>query len=236
MSKRWADQDSSDEGSVDPEDEEVEKEPQQSQREPTLFAFASGISASTSREEMGAYFESRNCKILSLEARPAEDSRFLVVRIGFGETDSLENCLKASGENFKGHVLKVSLKYEPSVPHHSQHGGRVSGGGGRGGGRNDYRDRDPRERGDRGDRGDRDRRGPGREDSRGGRGGGRISRETHMAAPVDPSPPATRKKIVLAPRTLPVETIGKPVVVKAEIFGGGKPHDEIEYEVRIGCL
>jgi hypothetical protein len=41
-----------------------------------------------------------------------------------------------------------------------------------------------------------------------------------------------RPKLNLAPRTLPIETIGKPEVKKAEIFGGGKPHDEAEYEVR----
>ena len=227
MSKRWADQDSSDEGSVEPEDEEVELEqPQQNTQQPH-YAYVSSIPASSTKEELTAFFEGKNCKILSMDGRPsAADGRFLETRIGFGEVLSLENCLRANGELFRGHHLKVSQKYEPYFPQQQhQHGGRAVGGGGRGGGRNDYKDRA-------------DRRGPGRDDSRdrdrdfrGGRGGGRGSREVSVSAPKDPSPPATRKKIVLAPRTLPVETIGKPVVVKADIFGGGKPHDEAEYEV-----
>jgi hypothetical protein len=44
--------------------------------------------------------------------------------------------------------------------------------------------------------------------------------------------PKERKKVVLAPRTLPVDLIGKPLPKStADIFGGGKPHDEFAYEV-----
>lgn len=53
------------------------------------------------------------------------------------------------------------------------------------------------------------------------------------SAPAAPAAPAVRPKLNLAPRTLPLEIIGKPEVKKAEIFGGGKAHDEAEYEVSI---
>jgi RNA recognition motif-containing protein len=46
-----------------------------------------------------------------------------------------------------------------------------------------------------------------------------------------PPPPATRPKINIQPRTLPVETIGKIAATNEKIFGGGKPHDEKLYEV-----
>lgn len=46
------------------------------------------------------------------------------------------------------------------------------------------------------------------------------------------STPKERKRVQLAPRTLPVEDIGKPLAARtADIFGGGKPHDEFAYEV-----
>lgn len=45
-------------------------------------------------------------------------------------------------------------------------------------------------------------------------------------------PPKERKVVQIKPRTLPVDTIGQPTASSSSIFGGGKPRDELAYEVR----
>eukprot|EP00349_Pseudokeronopsis_sp_Brazil_P008809 CAMPEP_0202969518 /NCGR_PEP_ID=MMETSP1396-20130829/15286_1 /ASSEMBLY_ACC=CAM_ASM_000872 /TAXON_ID= /ORGANISM="Pseudokeronopsis sp., Strain Brazil" /LENGTH=490 /DNA_ID=CAMNT_0049697167 /DNA_START=41 /DNA_END=1513 /DNA_ORIENTATION=- len=43
--------------------------------------------------------------------------------------------------------------------------------------------------------------------------------------------PAERPRLALAPRTKPIEEIGRPAA-RPDIFGGGKPHDELEFQRR----
>ena len=87
----------------------------------------------------------------------------------------------------------------------------------------------PRDR----DFGDRDRRRPNnssqvprdRDDRRPRRDG------DEEAAPAAPAAPAERRRVVLAPRTKPIEEIGQPAA-RPDIFGGGRPHDELEFQRR----
>lgn len=46
-----------------------------------------------------------------------------------------------------------------------------------------------------------------------------------------PAVPAERPRVVLAPRTKPIEEIGLPAA-RPDIFGGGRPHDELEFRRR----
>jgi RNA recognition motif-containing protein len=115
--------------------------------------------------------------------------------------------------------------------------------------RGDRGDRDRGDRGDRRERRDRDDNRDGSFDNRrgqrgdgfgsgrgGGRGGGRGDRERSPrgapnaapaadAATPAAAPAAERPKLNLAPRTLPVEAVGAPVV-NPSIFGDGKARDE----------
>jgi len=50
-------------------------------------------------------------------------------------------------------------------------------------------------------------------------------------APPPPPPAASRPVVKIAPRTLPVEEIGKVTAQKESIFGGAKPNDIIAWEV-----
>jgi len=56
-------------------------------------------------------------------------------------------------------------------------------------------------------------------------------RRSYSSSNPPSEPPVTRPKLVLAPRTLPLDTIGKPVssLLKPEIFGEGRPQDEQEF-------
>lgn len=54
---------------------------------------------------------------------------------------------------------------------------------------------------------------------------------------IPPPEPPQRPKLIINPRTLPLDTIGKPIasLLKPDIFGSGKPQDESEY-VRVSSL
>lgn len=79
-------------------------------------------------------------------------------------------------------------------------------------------------------------RGPPGNAGRGGRGGGEkkdFKKKDSGDAGDGHEIPKERPRIQLAPRTLPVETIGKlDKTAQVNIFGQGKPQDETEYEAR----
>jgi hypothetical protein len=62
---------------------------------------------------------------------------------------------------------------------------------------------------------------------------GSDSRASQNRGPELPLPPATRPKILIAPRTILVEGGDHPIAKVSDIFGGGKAHDENKYEVRV---
>lgn len=272
--KRWADEYSSDEGSVDPEDEPVEKAqpaatkakapadkaPHQSsynvvpprQEVASLIAYVTVSGSSATRDDVGNFFQSKGCSIKNLDFT-VFDNRPSTAIIEFRDPESMDICLRLNGEAFQGNPIRTQV-FEPREkgqgrgPQGLAHGqGHLQGGRG---GQQQHRGGEDRFSG-------RKTSGPPRDDSRGdargdvrgdGRGGGRggsgFSRDRHeRSAPgpgpypakeaAAPAPPASRPKLVLQPRTLPVEIIGKTVAdeTKPDIFGGGRPHDELQYEV-----
>lgn len=256
--KRWADEYSSDEGSVDPEDEPVEKPqpvaqasksvaekmPHQSSYNVVppsaalLIAYVSVGGNSATRNDIGNFFQSKGCSIKNLDFNLSPDGRHSTAIIEFRDSDSFDICLRTNGESFQGSSIRTKAfeVREKRGPPGSTQGGR---GAQRGGEDRFRKSNGPPSQDTRGDvRGD---------VRGGGRGGGfaRDSRPTERAerpaaAPYPkeaaaPAAPPSRPKLVLAPRTLPVEIIGKIIAdeTKPDIFGGGRPHDEKLYEVTL---
>ena len=258
--KNWADEYSSDEGSVDPEDEPVQKpmeKPSKRQAAPAVsqsayavtapdtsvpfIAFVSSINFTVTRNEIGAFFESKGCAISRLDLLFTDDGKSKgSAVIEFKNKESLNICLGLNGEKVKG--IQIRTKVYDMRPADANRSRDVHKSGG------DVRSLARDGKTSRNDN-DNEERFPGRRIGGGPpgagpgaiRGGGRAgqgsagdrergSRERESApAPV----PASRPRIVLQPRSLPLETIGKEVsdATKPDIFGGGRPHDELVYEV-----
>jgi hypothetical protein len=255
--KRWADEYSSDEGSVDGSDEESEPLPARSAAPkasttaptkisqpshdptpstPVYIAHVSNINAAATRKDVGNFFEGKGCKISNLDVHPTQDKNSTAT-LGFKDAESLSIALSLNGELFQGLQIRTKV-YEARIS--QAHGQGQQGGRGQGrgdGGRGGFRDSRDNRQDQRTNHREEDRF-PGRrqETGRGGRGGAGTSRERAAPAPAAPAVPTTRPKLVLAPRTLPVQNIGKVDETKPDIFGGGKPHDEILYEVRFVSL
>jgi hypothetical protein len=262
-SKKWAEEESSDEGSIDQDEEEIEVEPPKSSGAkahtnpaPTqrFIAHISNICTAATTLNVGHFLESKGCSILRLDVHgdvgtPARSA------VEFKDENSLNICLGLSGEKIMGELpIRVSLdrfddRHHNRVPHQHQRGD------GRGGGNrrptNDVRgDRDDSHRGGGGNNG-------GFSGGRGGGGAGRgrggargdgnrpqqpqqqqsnrgnyLSRDDGAPSAAS-APAATRPKLILQPRSKPLETIGKTPAELAspDIFGGGRAHDELTYEV-----
>ena len=237
MSARWADDHSSDEESIDQEEEEI-VESTNKEHPPTkvenrsshipqeqgleIVGFVSSVSSSVSREDIGLYFEQKGCNILNLAVKPADDARYVVARVIFADQESLDIFLKLDGDKFKGNAIRTGKTLESrSVSSNNQgRGGRhpadVGGYGGRRGPRGSSRD---------------DHNGSKRNDFRGRGGNTRSGREVTVDVQTVPPVPVVRPKLILQPRTLPIENIGKVEDNKTDIFGGGKAHDDLQYEV-----
>lgn len=254
--KRWADEDSSDDsddGSVEGEsDNEVPSKtsavaktpanatsvplprnnaaPTHPSRTGSFIVYISNISGTASRMDIGRFFEDKKCQITNLDVHQGQNKTSSAT-MEFKDAESLSIALGLNGEQFLGLPIRTKVfevrGYQggQSAPRQQQQSQ------GRGGG---YRDAP------RGNRNEEDRFPGRRQDAgrgEGGRGRGGSSRERLPAREVSPAPaaaaPATRPKLNLAPRTLPVDLIGKAVAVetKPDIFGGGRPHDETVYEV-----
>lgn len=244
MSKKWADDYSSDEESVDAndkdlvsDDEELVAPPVQqllkrpvencinnditpSTEDVSLIAYVSGISFSVDRKALGTFFETAGCLLLNVEM--IEKGTAL---IKFANKESLDICLKMDNTLLQGRNFRTAVFNAQEPPRTPR-----SDGGHRGRGFSDGREKG----GYRGGSGGRD----------GGRGRGRGFGDTDrnrgppgaphakriQSSEAQSEAPLTRPKLNLQPRSLPVEAIGVPVV-KATIFGEGRPQDEQAYEV-----
>mmetsp|Transcript_15726 Transcript_15726/g.34768 ORF Transcript_15726/g.34768 Transcript_15726/m.34768 type:complete len:650 (+) Transcript_15726:120-2069(+) len=216
--KNWADEYSSDEGSVDPEEAPVQQAPSNKNRRETREAsdlaprgpgpYIANISihVDVTRLEIGEYLVSKGCSLANVELPLEKDGKtpagMAIVR--FKDWESLIMCLKLSGEKIRGTAIRASV----------------------------FEDRAADKR---------DTRQGNRPDDRAARDEGRPmpGRRTANAAPLEPRKqassarvePPSRPKLNLQPRSLPLETIGKTVSAKPDIFGGGKAHDEASYAV-----
>lgn len=176
-------------------------------------------------------------------------------KIYFKDEASLEQFLTLNDSDFMERKIGTKVwSEERPPPRDSYRFNDARGGGGgeyrdnrgdrrpyrqdppRGGGRGDYRDNNR-------DRGERRPRGGSGENFRNRRRDEHDDRDNHHA-PIGDNAPNTiegefdtpeekteRRRIQLAPRTKPIEEIGK-LDRKAAIFGEGSAHDEFEYEKR----
>ncbi len=247
MNKKWAEDYSSEEGSADEadlvsEDEVDEKDVDLSHMSITnssdvnakvenpsgLLVQISDINFLSSREDIGGFFEEAGCKIAKFDLLKFQNgkSKGLAV-MQLHDADSVRLSLEMNGKEFAGRLLHVkrfdegfgtkSVARKPE-PHHKDRGV------------NDVRDRSGF---------------PGRGRDRnkldsGGRGHGVLEFENRtkkhnpiqQKAELARESVAVRPKLILQPRTLPIELSGGKTV--AAIFGEGKPHDVTDYEV--SCL
>lgn len=259
--KRWADEYSSDEGSIDPESDEesvpkaapvaatksaantksvqpAKTTSSQPVRSEQYIAYISSINPAATRKDVGLFFEEKSCAIANLDVH-CTPNRNSTATMEFKDANSLAIALSLNGETFQGIPIRTKVfEIRPGYQRQQQapQGGRGGFRDNRDAPRGPGRSEDDRFQGRRQDAG----RDGGR--GRGGAGTSRerpATREGTVSAPVAPPVPATRPKLNLAPRTLPVDLIGKAVAeeTKPDIFGGGKPHDDALYEVRyLLCL
>lgn len=196
------------------------------------LGFVMGIKYSANRNELEDFLWENGVQTTFIDFVKQSDGKFAgKAKVEFASEESYENFLNLNGASFQGKEI-LTKEWESRSS-----GGRPEGGrGGRGGG---DRDRDDRRGGYPGGRGgDRDRdsnyrgheRREPRPDTREFPGRRTHNAEEATGADKATEAPKERPRLVLAPRTKPVEEIGKPAVRAADIFGGGKAHDEFEYE------
>eukprot|EP01039_Chlorochromonas_danica_P010286 gene10286-11383_t len=185
-----------------------------------LSGFVSGIKYSANEDDFGHFLASANCHVTNIRFQTDRESHRFNGKavIQLADEESMQAFLSLDGTQYLG----MSLRTKPNEQR--QYGGDrdFTRGGGRGGGRGRSGDQgrgDYREQRDSG-------RGPQR-DRRGGRGGDRAPREEVE----EEEGPKERPKINLLPRSVPVNPENRPDRTSA-IFGGGRPHDEQEYEER----
>lgn len=184
-----------------------------------LSGFVSGIKFSANEDDFANFLESANCHVTHIRFQTDRESHRFNGKavIQLADEESMQAFLSLDGTQYLG----MSLRTKPNEQR--QYGGdrEFTRGGGRGGrgrggdqGRGDYREQ--RDSG----------RGPQR-DRRGGRGD-RVPREEDVA---EEEGPKERPKLNLKPRTVPVNPENRTDRSSA-IFGGGRPHDDQEYEER----
>mmetsp|Transcript_16822 Transcript_16822/g.25293 ORF Transcript_16822/g.25293 Transcript_16822/m.25293 type:complete len:427 (-) Transcript_16822:153-1433(-) len=246
--KDWADDDDS---SIEGSDEEEEildntrepvpnfAQPQQVEesvlKEPSTggpyVAHIGNLLYSIDENYLRTFFEKRGCHVQDVRIHKNETGRSKgSAHVEFRDNASLDTALNANDFEFERRRITVSVGNKP------QRGGgayRRDGDRRPRDNRDGYRSRsrDNREGGGRGrgyERGN-DSRGRGYDARRSG-GRGRDSRP--VSEPIQPTggssePPATRKKIEIKPRTLPIEQVGAPTAAPTGIFGEGKPRDEL---------
>lgn len=247
MSKKWADDYSSDEESVDAndkdlvsDDEELVALPvQQLLKRPvenntnnnatpstddiSFIAHVSGINFSVDRKTLGTFFETAGCLLLNVEM--IEKGTAL---IKFGNKESLDICLKMDNTSLQGRNFRTTVFSAQEPPRKPR-----SDGGHRGRGFSDGKDKGGFRGGSGGRDGGRGRgRGFGDADRNRGPPAAANAKRVQSSSEAQAEAPLTRPKLNLQPRSLPVDAIGVPVV-KALIFGDGRPQDEQAYEVSL---
>lgn len=205
-----------------------------------------GINYDAHIEDVEDFLSHNEIKFVHIEMLEGKDGHFSGrAKIEFSEDSSFERFIGLNGAEFMNKDI-ITKEWE------SRERAPRGGNGGRRGGDRDRDDRRPRPtsgafndarkqpheyaprsdrdfppRGnrdypprERGERGDRDRHSNNRD-----RNNNQSNSTTAASAP------AERPRLQLAPRTKPIEEIGKPEA-RADIFGGGRPHDELEFQRR----
>lgn len=230
-----------------------ESKPTHSSRNSGFTVHVSNLPYSVDDITIGNFFVDGQCNVKDVILhvdRETKRSRG-TAHVEFEDQASMDKALTANGVDFGGRSISVTVAEDRRGfrgGNDRDRGGRQSGGRGKDrdyqprGDRRDRKDRDDRrdgsfdnrrgQRGDgfssgrgggersRGEKGDRDRDRDNRHTSRGA-----TSASTSIADGAPSTAPAERPKLNLAPRTLPVEAVGAPVV-NPSIFGEGKPRDE----------
>jgi translation initiation factor 4B len=220
------------------QDREKLNAPRESVEVPTsgpFMAYVGNLPFNVTDNTIGNFFDKGGCDVADVIVKLDNDGRprgFALVE--FKNRDSLIRALGADGENLGGRNIKVDVDTKKKSS-----SGR-SGGGDRGGPEISW-DRAPKRendsnpprpdssrRGNDRDRGDGDRRGGDRD-----RGGNRGDRDRDAPSrDTDPTlPTMVRKKIVIAPRSIPVGDAATTAAKVSDIFGGGAAHDANKYEV-----
>lgn len=184
----------------------------------SLVAFVNFIDAEASRAEVGSFFEVLGCAISRLELFPPSQRKLHDQRehskqsamIEFKDRQSMDICLRANGARFGESLLRTSVYRPPG------HSGNAAG------------RRGPPAADNRGRRGERTF--DVRADHRSGSAHGSVASADAASVPSS-TPPTGRPKIVLQPRTKPLEEVGKPAAANPSIFGGGRPREEMEVKV-----
>lgn len=249
MSRKWAatESDSEDEEHVETPLTPVNDQPielltveSSSGYDGPLSGMMMNIKYSATEDDVRHFLESNNCKIRNIEFFFRDNEFTGRARIDFIDKVSFDQFLALHDKPWDGKPI-ITKVYEERTPRST--GGRYGGSSSRGGGRGDRRE-------GRGDR--RDDRNINKTSSRDSRDGQRYgdfrksnSREDKFDSrpkrperdakpiakiPEEPEAPKERPRVILQPRTKPLETIGKTDKT-SDIFGGGKPHDEFAYEV-----
>lgn len=224
------------------------------------MGFMMGIRYSARLEDIEEFLRENEVEFVRIDMINDREGRFSgKAKVELVDDNAFDRFLGLKGATFMDKDI-LTKEWEAERPRRDDRDRRGGGRGGRGDDRREprepreYAPREPREyaprpapshgdarrydNGDRQDRrdaprdrdfGDRDRRrpnnssqGPRDRDER------RPRREGEEEAP---AVPAERRRVVLAPRTKPIEEIGQPAA-RPDIFGGGRPHDELEFQRR----
>lgn len=228
--RNWAEDDSSEDGSLNIDEETVDENPviqetsvrtgDQDRREnferrnyrhrhdsyESRIVRIFDLNLAATRADVGNFFRKNGCEIGNLDLLTKENRSTGVAIMELKDTKSFQQALNLTGQS----ILGVSFKTEQFSPN-----SKVQRQSGR-------------------SRHESNRRNLSSHPSHFSSGSKEKSEPSALQQPgklAMTSTPASRPKLNLKPRTLPLEEIGK-TVAKPDIFGDGKPHDETVYQVR----
>jgi hypothetical protein len=193
------------------------------------------LAYSVTDDDLGNFFHAGGCQVQDAHVYvDGGKSRGYGVVILVDEA-SFQQSLTANGADLLGRNISVKPKEKRGKPDRGPYNRQGRGEGGRGAGR-EYEGYKDRPEGNRERDGYPRRDGPRDNRVRDGRGrGGGRGFESEKVAPAtteqSDAPPATRKKFVLAERTLPIEKVGEFIGSNSGIFGAAKARDEPVIEV-----
>ena len=220
---------------------------------PPYVAFVYNIPYTADEKVIGEFFESGGLKVTNVEIQYDADTKKSrgFANVEFEDLDSLKTSLEANGVEIDGRPIKVDIQNKRRGDLNGQRrdgkGGRGMVGPGKSKADTDNWNRGLKKEGQQGkpmyDGADKElRKGVERVYNR-----DRLDKERKPSLGSDQKDktihdgpkegeegekkePASRPKIVLQARTLPVESIGQPIVANSSIFGGGKPVDVLAFE------
>eukprot|EP01038_Epipyxis_sp_PR26KG_P005000 gene5000-6985_t len=249
--KKWSEQ-----GSSDEEEEEITDTTSKELVAENLsyFAQVNQVNFKATEQDVNNFFSTNGCNINHLELLLGGNGKPTgSAIIEFSDLKSLDICISLNNAVFLGRKIVTQVfsteqlrqenqreenqrnnDYRQNNYNDNGRGGRYrdNRGGERVRENQDYRSNNSNRDGNQRD-GNHNRNNGRRSDhNNNDRGYGRQNQTQNSASVVDePPPPAVRPKIIIQPRTLPVETIGVPIKPSG-IFGEGKPQDVSQYEER----